>query len=466
MNNRETELLISRYLDGTESPADLAQLDELVRKDPTIREELLQMATQDASIRAILAERESILTTRPWQSPWMWIAAAAALVVVCLGIWRWAPGGSTLMSGVVAEVRGDVYGTTGETPLKAGDVLNPGDSIHTGPAAYLMYTYHDGTAVKVGENSDFTLLNGATPSALAGRLGKGLLTANVRKQPQDSRMLLITPYARAIVKGTVLQLRVTPECSELSVQTGKVEFATATRRAIVGSGESATAETNRLCKFMSPETERDVRSYTDGRILFQDSFENGLTNWIPYTKEGTNRMMGTTLAKCPEIAISRVMRDGIEKQVASLTGSASAGKRVGIGMRRTFTSPEGATLSYDYTYEGRQRRAMEGIEIDRFCPPSAGSLGDKIKILARPAGEFNRVRWSLTPEVDEDGNRYEDVQLYFNGERIGRRYEYLDKGGHLYDAQGDLYTTFALILEVVEGHFNFDNVIIRELKKE
>ena len=469
MTDNDMERLISRYLDGTESPEEMAQLDERVRNDPDVCLALFRLATQDATIQTTLAEdsiagehvrAEDALRAKPALG-WFWIAAAAAAAVALLGAWRLAmpPAVDAVpVAGVVAETRGSFSDRTGSAPLKAGDVLRPGDRLHIGPDGYLKYACRDGTVVEARANSTLTLIVDARSSADSIRLEQGVLIANVRKRPESRRMLLSTPHAVATVKGTVLRLSVTPEYSELNVQTGKVEFATASKRASVVASESATVQGGKLCKFMGQGTPvPDAGGWTEGRVLFHESFEGGFGNWMLYTKVGASNGVQTTAEQCPDIHMARVVREGVEKPVASLTGSAPGGKRVGIVMKQT-VSAEGASLSYDYTCEGRPRRAMEGIEIDRFRPPSAVSLGDKMTALARPPGEWNTVRWEITPAADVDGNRYADVKLFFNGERIGWRCEYSDMA-----ATSPL--PFQLVLEVIEGRFFFDNVTIRELKK-
>jgi hypothetical protein len=468
MNDKDMERLISLYLDGVENPEEMRQLDERVRQNPEVCRELIRLATQDASIGTILEEqsfaREALArpaTPAAWRM-WRFLgAAAAALVVACLGVRKWASsphGASRELTGIVAETRGHVARQPEDARLKVGDVLRPGDAVHTGPDGYLKYAYRDGTVMAVEANSDFALLEGAKSSAKSVRLAKGVLTANVRPQLERQGMLLTTPHAVATVKGTVLRLRVTPEYSELNVQTGKVEFATATTRACVASSESATVQDGKLCKFMGQGPVAQAADvHGDGKILFQDAFEGGFTSWTLYTKVGAGKGIQTTPEQCPDIRIDRVARDGAVKPVAALTGTAPGGKRVGILMKQAVAA-EGASLSYDYTYEGRPRLAMEGIEIDRFCPPSATSLGDKIAAKARGPGQWNTVRWEITPQTDTEGNRYADVKLLFNGECIGRRCEYSDIA-----AASPL--RFQLVLEVVEGQLFFDNVVIRELIK-
>ncbi len=77
--------------------------------------------------------------------------------------------------------------------------------------------------------------------------------------------------------------------------------------------------------------------------------------------------------------------------------------------------------------------------------------------MANPSGELNTVRMEFVRKSEQPENgflRYENT-LFFNGERIGKRVEYIkpeEASPHL-------------SLVVVEGQFWFDNVVVREMKK-
>jgi hypothetical protein len=185
-------------------------------------------------------------------------------------------------------------------------------------------------------------------------------------------------------------------------------------------------------------------SYEDGAILFQDSFEEGFGKWKLYTKQGDGRMQPTTAQACPDIRIVKVDRGGKSVSVAELVGKEPGGPRVGMVSESVKTEVDAFILAYEYTYDGRLRRAMEGLAINMKC---------RITPQTRPPGEWNQVRWECARKTDAQGNPCLDAKLYFNGELIGET-------EFVCSVEGT-----DVMLEVVEGQFRFANVVIRETRK-
>jgi hypothetical protein len=349
------------------------------------------------------------------------------------------------VTAVVAEIRGEATWAPRATPVKEGDVLRPGESVRTGSDGYLKCAYGDGTVVEFGENSTFGLIEGATASAKAVLLEKGSLSANVRRQPAGELMTFRTPHALATVMGTILRLSVTPESSELSVQTGVVEFAAVGGRETVASGESATVRDGVLRKSVAKGVAGAAAAIReDGQVLFRDSFGNGLTNWMLYTRRDNGGARPTTEEDCPDIRIVRADRNGASISAVELVGRAPDGARVGIVTRPIEARTDAYSLSYEYTFDDRPRNAMEGLEIH---------MGREFPQKALGPGLWNKVRWECVRKSDARGKPYVDASLFFNGELIGRT-EYGSSGEGI-----------DLVLEVVEGRFRFANVEIREMPK-
>jgi hypothetical protein len=493
MMDRTGERLVSRYLDGVETPEELAQLEELALKDADIRRELIRLATLDTMARALVKEtlvarefaahkgRVPSMAPSLWQSWWLRGVAAAAALVLCVGgfnMWQ-AKQAETAVVARVAEVRGTcsvvrAEGSRGQDPgvlsptgIRNGETLTPGTHVTLGPDGYVKLAYADGTLVEVAQNTDLTLGAGqgtrlfGLVRELRGKriqLDTGKLTARVAKQKNGQAMELATPHATATVLGTMLLLTVTPQSSELSVQTGTVAFATATQREIVVSGESARIQDGILRKVTEPEPPVPAENeYEDGAILFQDSFEKGFANWTLYTKQGAGEMIETTELQCPDIATIKADRKGAASHMAVLTGREPGGRRVGILTKSLNAKVSGYSLAYEYTYDGRPRRAMEGIEIDMNPRSQPSDLGKTRTQMARPAGEWNQVRWEYVTKADAQGGSFVDSRLFFNGEFIGRRSELM--------SQAPVGTRDpGVVLEVIEGQFRFANVTIRELK--
>jgi hypothetical protein len=433
MKRDDLEWLVARYLDGVSSPGEMERLDEQVRSNPLAAKELVRLAFLDTAVCSLVKE------------------AAAALEFT--------------VQGTVVTVQGSVVNADKGLPLNVGDVLAPGNRISTGPDGYLKYVYLDGSVVGCGPNSTFSLLGKARSAAKMVRLWAGMLDATIRRQPADALMTFLTPHGEATVMGTILRVNATAKDSEVGVYSGQVEVTAKEKRVMVNSGEVAVAGGEGLSRHEEPDylPEVDRVVYEDGAILFQDSFEDRLNHWTPYTKKGEgDRVRISEEAGCPDIRTVEIRHDGRIQRVAELTGHEPDGHRVGI-----FTKPipwpcrEGTafSLSYEYTYEGQTRLAMDGINIDvnwenNFPPFFNGTFSQK----ARPAGQWNQVRWVCVPRMDRRGRPVIDSRLFFNGEFLARRWEY-----DWWDVTG---RRLGLILEVPQGICRFDNVVICEMNRK
>jgi hypothetical protein len=477
MMDRRTEQLLSHYLDGVETPEEFALLEQQALQDPALRRELMRLATLDtmsrtvfketAAAREFAAPERQVIATVPslWQSRWFWsTAAAAAALVACVGgvnLWQ-ARQAEKLVVATLVEARGkcsvfsvQVSGSPA-SGVRSPTTLRPGTRLSLGPDGYAKLAYADGTIVELGKNTAMTLGAGQG-SRLFGlirewrgkriQLDTGTLSARVAKQKIGEAMALATPHATATVLGTMLQLAVTTNSSLLSVQTGQVAFATATQQEVVSAGESAQVQDGVLRKVVEPPVPPAAAGSADqdGTILFQDSFAEGFGKWNLYTKQSDGSMQPTTKQACPDIRIVKVERGGKSVPVAELVGKAPGGPRVGMVTETVKTKADAYVCAFEYTYDGPLRRAMEGLEIGMQC---------RIRPQARPAGEWNQVRWECTRAPDVQGNPCLAAKLYFNGELIGET-AFLTSGEGV-----------NVMLEVIEGQFRFANVVIREMKRQ
>jgi hypothetical protein len=490
-----------------ETPEELSHLEEQALHDPGLCRELLSLANQETLIRALVREtaaarefaarefaarefaarefaarefaarefaarecRGRSVLPGLWRAWWLRGAAAAAALVACMAgfrVWQAWQAEQAVFARVV-EMRGAVAGirvrgsgrTESDVPSSASiridETLAPGVRLVLGPDGFVKLAYADGSEVEVGRNTALTLGAGEGArlfgliEAWRGKrihLDVGTLTAWVTKQKPGQAMALTTPHARATVLGTVLNLDVTPVSSELRVVEGRVELVAGDYREVVVAGESAVVRNGVLIK---------DDSYEDDRVLFQDAFDKGLGSWELFTKQGGGERIRTTEKQCPDIRLIQMKREGQSMTAVEMVGrEAEGGARVGIGTRPIAAKVEAFSLAYEYTCEGPVRRAMEGIEICDFLqemqPPDLGRTRTQ---MARPAGEWNQVRWECSFRTLAPGRSYWDSKLFFNGAFIGRRAEYRSQ-----DAPG-------LILEVIDRPFRFANVTIREMKRK
>lgn len=121
------------------------------------------------------------------------------------------------------DVRGAwAVGPQGRRRLAPRDVLVESEELHVDPDGEAVLAYFDGTRVRALGG---TLI--AEPRAEPAkrlRLLRGVVKADVAKQPRGREMVLSTPYADAVVLGTRFRLSVFPEGARLEVLEGRVRF--------------------------------------------------------------------------------------------------------------------------------------------------------------------------------------------------------------------------------------------------
>jgi|GEM_PF-3918046 len=501
MTPQERDLLVSRCLDGIACGDELRQLDGLIQADPEVGREMIRMAAQDVMIVAALdqaaaevamrAESEQAVPAdrsvqadlrdlarlgkparerraearigKPFLAPWIawfdrwrWVsfgAAAAALAVVLIGLfWAGLAGGN---SATVVQAMGQITGNTPGRVWKTGDTLRPGDTIRTGAYGYLKLSYRDGSVVELDANTVCELAKPAMASAKSLRLEAGSLAARIKTQPKNRHMTFSTPQAVATIVGTALRISVTPPRTEIGVQAGRIVVEAQGVREVVSTGESLSVQDGSFQRHPAQRVSgEDI--YEDGDLLFLDTFQNGLKNWLVLTKHAALAMIQQSNSDNPDVRVVEAVRGGTKKRVVSLTSHVSEGHRAAIVAEVPGKSADAFSISYDYTFDGKPRRAMEGIEIDMdgiqsFPPKWDGTFPQ----MARPPGEWNNVRWEFVKKTDPGGRQYWDNKLLFNGELIGRRSEY----GHPENQPP------GVAIEVTGGELRFDNVQIREMNK-
>jgi hypothetical protein len=191
--------LIQGHLDGTLTEAEAARLMDLLRSDPEAREAFARALRQDVLLGEVLSEagapaRASI--RRPL------LLAAAACVLVGLGVALWGPRPGAKLEEALGDVRFD--GTSLETPAGGSARLH----------------LPDGTRLHAGSETRLTL--GKTRIDVH----QGTLAADVA--PQAASLVFATPQAEARVLGTRLVLAVEPNETVCKVDEGHVRLVSRT----------------------------------------------------------------------------------------------------------------------------------------------------------------------------------------------------------------------------------------------
>ncbi len=123
-------------------------------------------------------------------------------------------------------VRGDVFVVASSPAVRnrarAGQELAPGAALVTDRGAFAVVEYADTTRLEIGPE---TSIRGFS-SASGKRVGieRGLLTADVVRQPAGAPLEVSTPQADARVLGTRFQLSAAADATRLQVEEGRVGF--------------------------------------------------------------------------------------------------------------------------------------------------------------------------------------------------------------------------------------------------
>jgi ferric-dicitrate binding protein FerR (iron transport regulator) len=171
-------------------------------------------------------------------------------------------------------VDGEVFVRNGtiRTKARAGQSLLPGEGVECeGPRSAALVAFADRTRVELG--GDTVLGEVLDRDGTHGRrlfVEKGVLKAEVARQPAGLPMILETPHGEARVLGTTLALHVDPDPKKgirLEVEEGRVELRNrAGRTVLVDSGHQAVAASGAALA---------VRPLPREEVLFSFTFEDG-----------------------------------------------------------------------------------------------------------------------------------------------------------------------------------------------
>ncbi len=178
------------------------------------------------------------------------------------------------LDGVDGEVAVLVDGR--RSPAKAGLPLPAGSGLETsGKGSQAVLEFSDGTRVVLGSDSSLTEIS-LNRTGKRVTLQKGVLAAQVARQPAGEAMLFLTPGAEARVLGTRLTLSVTGTLSRLEVREGRVRLTRREDNASVEVGADQYAAAGKGVALA-------VKPLSPARLALKDTFErNRWSNaWLP-----------------------------------------------------------------------------------------------------------------------------------------------------------------------------------------
>lgn len=267
----DNDEIIGRYVHGDASEADLAQLGQILERDPAaikqfvaaaelecdLHEFYRPVASRSRAKKALPAIRTARNSRKTAGRPFTWIAAAAgvaALLAVAASFIFLNKSEQPVVARMLDTVPSALLIRDGEQiALKAEMDVRTGDRIRVPASRSVKIEFPDHTRLTLGSaDSDQTLAlfdDYVAQRGTAGsdgkkiRLESGAMSANVTPQPKGRPMILATSRATAEVVGTQLKLSVEKEATRLDVLEGKVRLRRLSDFAVaeVTTGEFAVA---------------------------------------------------------------------------------------------------------------------------------------------------------------------------------------------------------------------------------
>jgi len=123
----------------------------------------------------------------------------------------------------VSLLQGEVFRLDGasRTALVEGQGIPSGQGIECGPKSSATALLADGTRLELGSNTQVREMADRKGKRIT--LAKGILVAQVAKQPADAPMIFLTPHGEARVLGTAFRLEVDAQ-TRLEVTEGRVRL--------------------------------------------------------------------------------------------------------------------------------------------------------------------------------------------------------------------------------------------------
>jgi hypothetical protein len=224
------EILLAAWEDGTLDAPQAAELKQLL-SDPQARKALVDdwqfYGSLCAAMQTLPAEaapasppaRTSLWAglTAWWR--WTMAGAVAASLALLAGWFFFSPAPIGRLSGVQGQVM--IVSGSKTNAAAAQQLLLAGQVVLVPPGGAAVVAWEkEATLVRLGPDSELTLGNRRDAKQL--RLARGQLLAAVAPQAQNHPLVIRTPQAEAVVKGTRFTLSANRQATRLEVMEGAV----------------------------------------------------------------------------------------------------------------------------------------------------------------------------------------------------------------------------------------------------
>jgi ferric-dicitrate binding protein FerR (iron transport regulator) len=258
MNCSEARQQLSDALAHAAEPGDVRDLEahladcdgcrgmavDLYRQDRLLLEELAAPRLPKLA-RRIHARLDDL---RPKRGGLRWAALLALAASLLLAVAAWmvfGPRKSHHETVALADAQGEVVVLDASGQRQpAGAELTPGQIVRTsGESSSAAIRFADSTRFTLGADTSLELVSQAKAAGKSLLLMAGTLAAEVAAQPADRPVVISTPHAEVIVRGTRFRLVTSADSTHVDVQEGSVEFRSkSSRQAVeVRAGGQATA---------------------------------------------------------------------------------------------------------------------------------------------------------------------------------------------------------------------------------
>ncbi len=295
MTNAADRALMGKYLDGIASADEKRRLAERLDDSPELRVELTEWLYYETALASVLAPHGQTARTtgRPGSFRLRWgvalsLAASLMLAVALSVLMRARHPATPLQWATATELQGEASGRLGTAirPLVAETVLQPGESVATGPDSMLELMLAVGGRMIADRNSEFR----SPDAGLDMRLDRGRFLFDIPtvRPGQPGLTLSVADGPSLSVLGTRFEVGADAGLLSLRVEQGRVRVHAPDGSVDVGPLRKLEARADGIVSGPNPIMLSEIARWhygqdqvAPGTVLFLDSFEDGLDRWDP-----------------------------------------------------------------------------------------------------------------------------------------------------------------------------------------
>jgi Tol biopolymer transport system component len=223
--------LLEAYLDRRLCDAETAALEARLLAEPVLAEALVALAREetilvewakgDRAVAEVAAEpTPAVPSRRRWLFVGSAVAVAAALAALATLLSRPSGDGASAPLAVLDEMQGDVFvvGDGGRVPAHTGQKLFAGHELATsGDESFAAVTFGPDTRLELGADTRVTFQGKADRRVV---LEEGVLTGERPGPDGAPPIVLATPHAEAVVRGSHFSFTAAPDSTLVEMEGG------------------------------------------------------------------------------------------------------------------------------------------------------------------------------------------------------------------------------------------------------